>query len=117
MLFGKSFTAVVPLMPWFGLLFMIRFAGLAWSISLTAQGKQWYRAKVAAVHWVLVFATAWFAVPAWGNVGWLIALIAGNSLLLVAYAAKAASRTSGDARTLGLTVALLFVFVPLLSLR
>lgn len=117
LLFGASFNAVVPLMPWFGLLFMVRFAGLAWSISLTAQGKQWYRAKVAAVHWVLIFATAWFAVPAWGNVGWLIALIAGNVLLLVAYAAKAANRTSVDAKTLGLTVVLLFVFVPMLSLR
>lgn len=104
-------------MPWFGLLFRVRFAGGAWSATLTAQGRQWYRAQAAAAHWVMVLVLALIAVPAMGNRGWLLALIGGNTLLFILYAAKAARRTPGDVRTLGLTTLLLCAFIPMLSWR
>jgi O-antigen/teichoic acid export membrane protein len=117
LLFGQSFLAVVPLMPWFGLLFTIRFASVGWSISLTAQGLQWYRAQAAAVHWLVVLAVAAFSVPMLGTVGWLLALIIGNTLLLIAYVAKASKRSARDLRTLGLTTVCLCLFVPMLRFR
>jgi len=117
LIFGNSFEAVVPLMPWFGMLFMVRFAMSAWSLSLTAQGLQWYRAKAGAVHWLVVLAVAAYTVPRFGNIGWLMALVGGNFLLLVLYAGKAAHRVASDMRTLGLTALLIAAFLPLLRLR
>lgn len=114
LMFGDQFAALGELMPWFGLLFAVKFGAAAWGLVLTASGAQRYRALANAFHWLCVGVGAWFLVPRLGNLGWLLALITGNLVLYGLYAAKTASASPPSARTLGLTAAILVAFLPLL---
>lgn len=84
-LFGREFIALVNLLPWFGLLFFIRLFASSMGVLLTSAGRQWLRAKVNVFHWGVTFFCAWFFVPEYGNLGWLISLIVGNTTLGIAY--------------------------------
>jgi O-antigen/teichoic acid export membrane protein len=83
--FGPRFEALVALMPWFGLLFQVRFAAIAWGVTLTSAGDQAFRARASLAHWLLIGALAWAWVPAHGPAGWLMALVAGNAALGAMY--------------------------------
>ena len=61
-----------------------------------------------------VAAVAMVAVPAYGNLGWLCALVVGNVLLGTLYAARVVARNRSDVRTLGLTALFVAAFVPML---
>ncbi len=85
LIFGDSFHALVALMPWFGTLFILRFVVAGWGILLTAQGYQRFRAVASVIHWAAIGLSSLVLVPTYGNTGWLLALIAGNVLLLPLY--------------------------------
>lgn len=85
LLFGKQFIALVALLPWFGLLFFVRFLASAWGIMLTSAGRQSLRAKANLIHWIVIFAAAWMLVPRYGNTGWIIALTIGGLFLAAVY--------------------------------
>jgi O-antigen/teichoic acid export membrane protein len=84
-LYGEAYAALIPMLPWFGLLFFVRFFAAAYGVLLTATGKQSLRAKANLVHWIAILLSAWWLVPAFGNIGWILALTGGNFLLAVIY--------------------------------
>lgn len=84
-LFGQQFMALSSLLPWFGILFFVRFFAASSGVLLTSAGRQGLRAKANVFHWLLIFAAAWILVPLLGNLGWLIALVIGNLVLGIVY--------------------------------
>ncbi|WP_338414003.1 oligosaccharide flippase family protein [uncultured Sphaerotilus sp.] len=86
--FGPQYQELVRLMPWFGLLFQVRFAAAAWGITLTSRGQQTFRAAASVGHWILVLVLAAALVPAFAAKGWLMALVIGNTVLWIAYAGR-----------------------------
>lgn len=115
-LFGTAFDALALLMPWFGLLFAMKFVAAAWGVVLTAKGLQTYRAMASAVHWLVIAGLAALLVPPHGNVGWLWALTAGTAVLALLYAGRAFERSRTDMGVLLATLLMLASFVPLLGL-
>ncbi|NRR31609.1 oligosaccharide flippase family protein [Oxalobacteraceae bacterium] len=87
LLFGPGFAALAPLLPWFGLLFFVRFLASSFGIMLTSAGQQGFRAKANVGHWLLILGAAALLVPRYGNQGWLIAMTLGNFALAMAYLA------------------------------
>jgi O-antigen/teichoic acid export membrane protein len=85
LLFGQAYKALVPMLPWFGLLFFVRFFAAAYGILLTSTGKQNLRAKANLFHWVAILLSACWLVPMQGNIGWVLALTVGNALLAAIY--------------------------------
>ena len=84
-LYGDAYTALIPMLPWFGLLFVIRFFAAAYGVLLTSAGKQTLRAKANIFHWFAIFLSAWLLVPPLGNIGWILALLVGNLMLTAMY--------------------------------
>lgn len=88
-LYGPAFEPLQALMPWFGLLFAVRLVAGAWGLLLTAKGEQRYRTACSAAHWLLIALLAILGIPAWGSLGWLLALLAGTTLLCSLYMVRA----------------------------
>jgi O-antigen/teichoic acid export membrane protein len=82
---GNGYAELSRLLPWFGLLFVIRMSASASGVLLTVDGRQTIRAGLTACHWVVIALSAWALLPAAGVQGWLVAVIAGNVALLLAY--------------------------------
>jgi O-antigen/teichoic acid export membrane protein len=116
LLFGDDFSSLAELMPWFGLLFAVRFSAISWGIQLTAQGSQRYRAIASTAHWILIGLSAVWLIPIFNNTGWLISLAIGNLFLCTLYAFKAMQYTSSDAKIIGITIIMLVAFLPTLKL-
>lgn len=116
LLFGEQYNSLSHLLPWFGLLFFIRFIAAASGIVLTAFGKQRFRARMNLIHWVLVITISAVSVPDLGALGWLIALILGNAALGVAYFAESMRILRGNTRSLLLTTAALLAVFGLSAL-
>jgi O-antigen/teichoic acid export membrane protein len=87
-MFGQAFAELANLLPWFGLLFFVRFYASSWGIVLTARGQQTFRAWINLLNWVVVFALALVLVRPYGTVGWLMALVGGNVVLIAGYVLK-----------------------------
>lgn len=110
--FGSQYSTLAELMPFFGLLFVLKFACAAWGIVLMIQGEQRYRAIASALHWLLVFAVAWFAVPKYESLGWLVSLLIGNGVLLLLYIYRTCRMQSGNAGMIAITVASVAALAP-----
>ncbi len=115
-LFGHEYEALVPLLPWFGLLFFVRFLAASYGLLLTAVGRQSFRAGANLLHWLVIFAAAWALVPVWGNVGWIAALTAGNALLVVLYGFASFRSVKPHLTNLGLASGLLALFPAFLTI-
>lgn len=116
LLFGPAFAALAALLPWFGLLFFVRFLASSFGIMLTSAGRQGLRAKANVVHWVLILGVAAKAVPLYGNTGWLLALIVGNLALAAVYFGASARLVRPTVANSGLTLAGAAAFLPFLHL-
>lgn len=118
-LFGDEYLDLVALMPLFGLLFFIRFVASSWGLVLTAAGLQGFRALATALHLAVLIILGAVLVPSDGVRGWLVALIAANSLLAAMYMAGALRRGCArvTVRTAVATVAGGAGFVPSLLIR
>ncbi len=84
-LYGNQYKELIKILPWFGLLFFIRFLVAASGLILTAQGSQSARAKVSLIHWLIILCSSIFLVDKYGNIGWIQALIVGNIFLAFTY--------------------------------
>ena len=84
-LFGDSYNRLIELMPFFGLLFFLRFSAGAWGVVLTSAGEQAYRAKLGFLYWLVILILAGWLVPMLGIQGWLISLCIGTVLLIIGY--------------------------------
>jgi O-antigen/teichoic acid export membrane protein len=117
LLFGEKFLALAQLMPWFGLLFFIRFVASGFGLLLTAAGKQSLRAKVNLGHWVVILISAAVLVPVFGNLGWIWSLTVGN--LLLAFIYFLAIQPVVKLSRLNAALALLcpFAFIPFMQLH
>ncbi|WP_341677867.1 oligosaccharide flippase family protein [Niveibacterium sp. SC-1] len=95
LLFGHRFAGLAELLPIFGLLFFMRCLSAVWGVALTIIGRQGSRFKLAALHWVLIFAASAYLVPEYGVSGWLYSLILGNVFLAAGYAVTCAASWKG----------------------
>ena len=102
-LFGSNYEQLIPLMPFFGLLFFLRFACGAWGLILTAAGKQTFRTQIGVIQWVVIGLVAWQLVPALANRGWLVALCVGTFVQGLIYAVRGRSLLIKSWDVLGLT--------------
>lgn len=89
LMFGQQYAPLAALLPWFGLLFFLRFVASAFGVLLTAAGAQNLRTKANLVHWVLILLLALVLIPRYQNTGWLVALSVGNLVLIGFYFAGA----------------------------
>jgi O-antigen/teichoic acid export membrane protein len=89
--FGENYKQLVALLPFFGLLFFIRFFAAAWGVILTATGHQSYRAKATVIHLAVMLSLGIYLTCNMHAQGWLIAAILANllfSILLMAHAVR-----------------------------
>jgi O-antigen/teichoic acid export membrane protein len=114
LLYGQAYVALIPLLPWFGLLFFVRFFAAAYGLLLTATGRQSLRAKANLVHWAAIFLSAWWLVPAMGNIGWILALTVGNVLLAAIYCLAMRSVVLINLPNAAIVVSSLALFTPFL---
>lgn len=110
--FGPQYGGLVDLMPWFGLLFQVRFAAAAWGITLTARGQQSFRAAASVGHWILIVALASVLMPTFAAQGWLMALVIGNAVLWMAYAGRTMGCSGGRQAGAAVVVVALVMLLP-----
>lgn len=113
-LFGADYQPLVILLPWFGLLFFIRFFAAAYGILLTSAGRQGLRAKANLVHWVIILSSALWLVPKLGNIGWILALAIGNTFLAAVYFAAMHSNVPLRLFNGAIAVGTMALFTPFL---
>lgn len=116
LLFGVQYAALASVLPWFGLLFFVRFFASSWGVLLTSAGAQRFRATMNACSWALVGALSLVLVPRLGLVGWLLCLIAGNALLAAGYVWRGQQLSGAGWRQPALATAALAGFLPFLHL-
>lgn len=114
LLYGQAYLALVPMLPWFGLLFFVRFFAAAYGVLLTSAGKQSLRAKANLCHWAVILLSAWWLVPLLGNIGWILALTLGNTLLAVIYCMAIRNTMVINRPNAVLVIGSLAVFLPFL---
>jgi O-antigen/teichoic acid export membrane protein len=116
-LFGNQFTTLTTLLPWFGFLFFVRFFAAAYGILLIAAGKQSIRAKTNLLHWIVILLCAFGLVPRLGNLGWILALTAGNILLACIYFIAARNLVKVSKLNVFIVLIGLVGFVPFLQIN
>lgn len=84
-LFGKSFAALEPLMPLFGVMLLFRYLETATGLLLVAYGLQHRKVWLVLGQFLFVIAFGIYAVQSWGLVGWQTASIVGLALVTCAY--------------------------------
>lgn len=114
LLFGVQYLELVQVLPWFGLLFFVRFFASSWGVLLTSAGAQRFRAVMNAVHWALIGALSLVLVPRLALIGWLIALTLGNALLAAAYVWRGRQLSGAGWRQPALAMLALAGFLPFL---
>lgn len=114
LLYGQAYLPLIPMMPWFGLLFFVRFFAAAYGVLLTSAGKQSLRAKANLFHWTAILLSAWWLVPPLGNIGWIFALIVGNVLLAAIYCLAMRSVVLISRPNAAIVVGSLVLFAPFL---
>lgn len=99
LLFGPAYRDLYNLMPFFGVLFFVRFVAAAFGVILTSIGEQNYRTWINIAHWILIAMIAPWIVPQFGPKGWLLSLLASNLFLAVAYYIKSLRFVSTSHKT------------------
>lgn len=110
--FGQAFLPLQNLLPWFGLLFLVRFSASAWGILMTAAGRQKRRVALTAVHWVVIAIAAVVLIPRYGIPGWIMALTVGNGFLALGYFWSVREQTTHPYSVIAASVLLATSFVP-----
>jgi O-antigen/teichoic acid export membrane protein len=88
-LFGENYSSLSALLPFFGLLFFIRFFAAGWGVILIAENQQAYRAISTAIHLMFTLTLGSYLTYEFHAKGWLITLILANILLGVLYMVRA----------------------------
>ena len=84
-LYGKEFSALVPLLPWFGVLLVLRYLETAGGLIIVAKGLQSVKIWIVAAQLIYVLAVGPYALNHWGLIGWQINVIFSLCLVLCAY--------------------------------
>ena len=92
-LLGREFESLHSILPWFGLLFIVRLTGYAWGVLLTVHGLQSVRVVLTTFHWGVVATVAALTLPGEGLHGWLLSLVVGNATLALGYGIALKART------------------------
>lgn len=99
LLFGHAYHDLHKLMPFFGVLFFVRFLAAAFGVILTSIGEQNYRTWINIIHWMLIALLAPWLVPLLGPKGWLLSLLVSNLFLAAAYYIKSLQFVSTSHKT------------------
>lgn len=83
--FGIQYASLEAILPWFGLLFVIRMIAAGWGLALTAVGLQGSRVAVGIVNWIIAIGLAVILLPRFGVIGWLYSLLIANIFVAVSY--------------------------------
>ncbi|MFN3303070.1 MAG: oligosaccharide flippase family protein [Roseateles sp.] len=114
LLFGAQYKGLIAVLPWFGLLFFVRFFASSWGVLLTSAGAQRFRAVMNMLNWSLVGLLSIVLVPRLGLIGWLLCLTAGNALLASAYVWRGQQLAGAGWRQPALATLALAGFLPFL---
>ena len=114
LVFGADYAVLVGLLPWFGLLFFVRFFAASWGLILTANGQQAYRAKATAFHLLVALVLGLGLAKTHGLTGWIIAMVLANALLGGLYMIRAIRQGVASSSPLmtGATVLGFLLFMP-----
>jgi len=112
--FGERYNELTTLLPFFGLLFFVRFLADAWGVILIANGHQAYRAKAAAIHWIFALLLGSFLTYDLKAQGWIIALILASLLLGALYAIRIIRAKIKASITINIGIAIIggVLFIP-----
>jgi len=88
-LFGEGYSSLDILLPFFGLLFFIRFFAAGWGVILIAENQQIYRTISTAIHLLFILTLGSYLTYEFHALGWLITLILANIFLAVLYMLRA----------------------------
>jgi O-antigen/teichoic acid export membrane protein len=86
MLYGHRYDDLIPLMPWFGVLLLVRYVAASYGITLSAVGLQSARVIAIATALFSLFLATYFLVPSLGLLGMLYSSILAVACLYIAYA-------------------------------
>ena len=87
LLYGVKYQSLTGLMPWFGILLLIRYIAASHGITLSAIGLQSSRVLAISVALTVLLIVAYFAIPKFGLLGMLYASISAVTCLYGVYAA------------------------------
>lgn len=92
MLYGPQFNALINLMPWFGLLLLMRYVAASHGVTLSAIGLQSTRVGAIAAALTVLFAATYLLIPSFGLLGMLYASILAIGCLYLVYAGTLLTR-------------------------
>lgn len=92
MLYGARFETLVGLMPWFGVLLLVRYVAASHGVTLSAIGLQSTRVYAIAAALVVLFTATYFLIPDFGLLGMLYASILAVCCLYLVYAGTLVAR-------------------------
>lgn len=100
-LFGAAYADLPALLPWFGLLLMLRFTETGMGLVLVAAGLQSRKTGLVALQFVIMLLGGAWAMRSGGLTGWLVCSVAATTLLLLSYGLlwlqRPRAHPSGDA--------------------
>jgi len=88
-LFGESYSSLTALLPFFGLLFLVRYFIAGWGNILVAENQQTYRAMSTGIHLLVILTLGSYLTYEFNVQGWLVTLILANLLLGILYMIRA----------------------------
>ena len=86
-LYGSKFQELTPLLPWFGVLLLVRYIVACHGITLSAVGLQSARVAAIALALLALFTSSYFLVPRFELLGMLFASVIAIVCLYFVYAA------------------------------
>lgn len=91
-IYGERYEELIGLMPWFGVLLLVRYLAASHGVTLSAMGLQSTRVAAIATALVALFTAAYFLIPSLGLLGMLYASILAIACLYIVYAFTLALR-------------------------
>ncbi len=107
LLYGNRYNDLVPIMPWFGLLLLVRYIAASHGVTLSAVGLQSSRVIAISISLLALIVASSFLIPHFGLLGMLYASITAVVCLSIFYALTLARR----GRPLGLNNLNMTVFI------
>lgn len=87
-LFGPNYEQLGGLLPWFGLVLMLRYIAASCGVNLTASGHQIMRVAANGAYLICFLASSVVLIPSFGTVGILMATTMATLVLIVTYFAS-----------------------------
>jgi O-antigen/teichoic acid export membrane protein len=86
-LYGSKFQELTPLLPWFGVLLLVRYIAASHGVTLSAVGLQSTRVAAISLALLALFTSSYLLVPRFGLLGMLYASVFAVVCLYFVYAA------------------------------